>query len=53
MAKGMFALVELDDVVADSRHRASVDIEKDRIDMMAGADLPNGQDAERLLSLGY
>lgn len=39
MAKGMFALVELDDVVADSRHRASVDIEKDRIDMMAGDEL--------------
>ncbi|HCL5638204.1 TPA: hypothetical protein N2N45_004287 [Klebsiella aerogenes] len=39
MAKGMFALVELDDVVADSSHRASVDIEKDRIDMMAGDEL--------------
>jgi hypothetical protein len=39
MAKGMFALVELDDVGADGRHRASVDIEKDRIDMMAGDEL--------------
>lgn len=39
MAKGMFALVELDDVIADSRHRASVDIEKDHINMMAGDEL--------------
>lgn len=39
MAKGMFAIVELDDVIADSRHRAAADIEKDRINLMAGDEL--------------
>lgn len=39
MAKGMFAVVEIDDVVADSRHRAAADIEKDRINLMAGDEL--------------
>lgn len=39
MAKGMFAIVEIDDVVADSRHRAAADIEKDRINLMAGDEL--------------
>lgn len=39
MAKGMFAIVELDDVLADSRHRATADIEKDRINLMAGDEL--------------
>ncbi|HHT4259175.1 TPA: hypothetical protein ACTYZB_004842 [Klebsiella variicola] len=35
MAKGMFALVELDGVVADGKHRESIAIEQDRVRMMA------------------
>lgn len=39
MAKGMFAIVELDDVIANSKHRISADIEKDRINLMSGDEL--------------
>lgn len=39
MAKGMFAIVELDDVVANRSHRASEHIKQEQINLMAGDEL--------------
>ena len=36
MAKGMYALIEIDDVIANSHHRSKVEIEHDRVRMMSG-----------------